>query len=511
MSKKGYYFVTKNNKMNLVLTLVILVIFCVILAIISLLPSKFKDKWLNTDNGVARTSMFPFVYTSDNSLYILNERLQRTEVDDSVSSCIHDVNFNFVYYLRENKLYEYDIDSNSRVNLSDGVVDFKLFNERTSILCTNYINDLYLYLYKNKGNIKLNKGSLENVQAEYFYQMGNSYVVFLDDYDPAKNSASLIRSDLEGKTKCIAKGIDITKNFSISSDDEYVLFYKDNNMCISDIDGKILKTYSNATIISRSMQPTMTELCTPTEKYGDGVSFSYFLTDISESGNSGDLVYFDGEFVKVDNDIRSVVHFYDEDKLILYTKSDSDSKVSLYKCLKGSEPTKIFSCNSNDKFFYNEQSSFLYIQSSEGYLRRINIHDKSGKVTNVAEGTGVLFEYIGKSFVGYHDLDGESQFLILNTNSIEEFSMNEIRYYGKFSNKYLLCREYQQGMFSLDYTVDGHTTRIANSVDKNVFFDRELKNVIFSHENEMFLWSNGEIKNIGACTNIKAVPIISSR
>lgn len=511
MAKKGYYFVTKNNKKNLILTLVVLVIFCVILAVISLLPSKFKDKWLNTDNGVARTTMFPFVYTSDNSLFLINEKLEKIEIDDSVSNCIHDVNFNFIYYLRDNVLYEYDIDSNSRVNLSDGVVDFRLFDERTSILCTNSVNDLYLYLYNNKGNIKLNKSSLENIHAEYFYQTGTKYVLFLDDYNDSEKTASLMRADLDGKTKCIAKDIDITKNFSISDNDAHIMFYKGNKMHVSDINGKIIKSYENANVILRSVQPVMAEPCTKVDNYGDGISFSYFLVNISKSGNSGDLMYFEDEFVQIDNNVRSIIHFFDDDKLVLYTKKDADGSVSLFKCIKGSDSAKIFTCSSSDKFFYNEQSSFLYIQSAEGYLRRINIHDKSAKVTDVAEGTGVLFDYVGKSFVGYHDLDGESQFLILNTNSIEEFAMNEIRYYGKFSNKYLLCREYQPGMFSLDYTIDGHTTRIANSIDKNVFFDRELKYVIYSCNNEMFLWSSDGIKKIGECSNLNAVPVISTR
>ncbi|MBQ8164790.1 MAG: hypothetical protein IJZ94_03130 [Clostridia bacterium] len=512
MSKKGYYFVTKNNKKNLILMLIILVVSCVILAVISLIPNRFKDKWLNTDNGVARSSMFPFVYTTDNSLFILNDQLETVEIDDSVSDCIHDVNFNMIYYLRDNKLYEYDIDTNKRVSLSEGVANFRLFSERTSILCTNNVNDLYLYLYKNKGNIKLNKSSLENVSIDSLYEVGTGNILFLDNFNFENNTASLMCSDLDGNVKCLANDIDATKSFNISSDDKYALYYKGKTLFITDLTGNVLQTFDNSNIIHQSEQHVLTEPCTTVNYYSEGVPFLYFLVNISENGNSGDLVYYTEEGIKnIDTEIKSIVHFYEDGKLLLYTKDEHDGTVSLYKCIKGDNPTKLITCNSSDNFFFNEDSSFLYIQSSEGFLRRINIFDNSLKVTDVSEGSGVLFDYFGKSFVGYHDLDGESQYLILNTNSIEKFAMNEIRYYGKYSNKFLLCREYQQGKFSLDYTSDGYTTRIANNVDKNIFFDKEFNYVIFSNENKLYIWTDNTVSQISDCSNISAVSVIATR
>jgi len=512
MAKKDYYFVTKNNKKNLILMLIILVIACVLLAVISLIPGKFKDKWLNTDNGTARSTMFPFVYTSDNALYVLNENLENTAVDDSVSSCIHDVNFNNVYYLRENKLFEYDIDTNKRINLSDGVVTFRLFADRTSILCTNNVNDIYLYLYKDKGSVKLNKNSLQNLNNESIFKVGNEYFLFLDNYDFDKNTASLMRSDLAGSLKCLATDIDASKAFYISDDDSFVSYYKGENLMIADIDGKVAGTYKNAKPIVQNTQPFLTEPCTKVNYYSDGVAFMYFLTDISENGSSGDLVYFtdDGSEI-VDSGIRSVVHFCDEDKLILYTKDESNGFVSLYKSQKGGIPSKIITCSSNNSFFFNESSTFLYIQSAEGFLRRINVYDKGYKVTDVSEGTGVLFDYAGKSFVGYHNLDADTQYLILDTNTIEKFSMNEIRYYGKYTNKYLLCREYSQGKFTLDYTVDGYSTRIASDIDNNIYFDKEFDYVIFSKDGKMYVWSDGITTELSNCSNVNAVTIISAR
>lgn len=511
MAKKGYYFVTKNNKRNLILMLVILVIACVILAVISLLPNKFKDKWLNTDNGVARSTMFPFVYTSDNELFVMDENLKSTEIDDSVAACIHDVNFNTVFYLRDSNLYEYDIDTNVRKRLSSGVVNYRLFTERTAILCTNNINDIYLYLYKDKGNLKLNKDSLENVHVDNLYLIGKECIVFLDNYNSVNNTASLMYSDLTGTIKCIAKDVDITRNFYISSDDNYLSYYKNNRMIISDMNGKVLKEYDSAKIIIHSRQPVLTELCTTVKYYSDGIDFSYFLVNISENGSNGDLVFFDNEFKSIDQNIRSVVYFCEDDNMVLYTKNAADGKVDLFKCFKGGNPEHVISCSSSDTFFFNEDLSYLYIQSSEGYLRRTNIFDADYKITDIAEGSGVMYEYIGKSFIGYHNLDGDTQYLILNTNVIEEISMNEVRHYGKFSDRYLLTRENGTGTFSLDFVIDGKFTRISNEIDKNVFFDKEFKNVIYSYNGTMYIFKDNVSTEIGNCINLNAVPIISSR
>ncbi|MBE7065584.1 MAG: hypothetical protein E7384_07245 [Ruminococcaceae bacterium] len=512
MAKKSYYFVKKNSKKNLILMLVILVVSCVILAVVSLIPSRLKDTWLNTDNGTARSVMYPFVYTADNSLYVLDENQNSTVVDDTVTSCIHDVKFNHIYYLRDGKLYEYDIDTNRRIALSDGVAKFKLFRERTSILCTNNANDLYLYSYKNKGSLKLNKTSLQNLGTDTFYKLGNEYFLFLDNYNFEKNTATLVCSDLKGNLKKIADSIDASKAFHISDNDEFISYYKENKMYVTEVNGKVVKIFDNAKVVVQNILPVITEPCTKTEFYSDSVSFMYLMTDISSDGSSGTLTYFTKKETKVvDKNVRSIIHFSDNEKFILYTKDEPNGFVSLYKCQKSGKPSKIITCMGNSTFFFNESSTFLYIQSAEGFLRRVNVFDKGYKVTDVSEGSGVLFDYAGKSFVGYHNLDGDFQYLILDTNSIEKFSVNEIRYYGKLTNRYLLTRENGQGKFSLDYSVDGRLTRIADGIDKNIYFDKEFNNIIYSKEGKMFVWSDGNVSEVAQNTNINAVTVISAR
>ena len=315
--------------------LVVLVVFCVLLAVISLIPSRFKDTWLNTDNGTARSVMYPFVYTSEDSLYVLKEEGKPLSVDDSVSSCIHDVNYNLVYYLRNGKLYEYDIDTNRRLLLSDGVASFRLFPERTAVLCTNNANDIYLYLYRNKGSIKLNGASLQNVSSDSFYKLGKEYFLFLDNFETEKNTASLMCSDLKGDVKLLAKDIDASKSFNISDDDSFVSYYKDDNLVVSDIKGKTINTFKNAKHIVQNSQPVITEACTETVTYSDGISFMYFLTDISETGSSGELAYFKKDGIKIlDKNVRSVIYFNDHEKFVLYTKNENDGYISLYKCQK---------------------------------------------------------------------------------------------------------------------------------------------------------------------------------
>ena len=153
MKENEHVFVTKDRAKNIRLLIIILVAACVILAIISLLPGRRVNDWLSTDYGVARYSMFPFVFTSENSLYVMDKELNIYEIDDTVSECTHDSNFDLVYYLRNNVLYEYDIGTNSRIPLSEGVTKYMLFEERASIVCMNLANDVYLYSYKSKSSV----------------------------------------------------------------------------------------------------------------------------------------------------------------------------------------------------------------------------------------------------------------------------------------------------------------------------------------------------------------------
>ena len=75
----------------------------------------------------------------------------------------------------------------------------------------------------------------------------------------------------------------------------------------------------------------------------------------------------------------------------------------------------------------------------------------------------------------------------------------------------MLCREYTEGKFSLDYNIDGYSTRIANDIDKNIYFDKEFKNIVFRKNNKLCVLKDDVITEVGECPGITAVTLISAK
>ena len=339
--------------------------------------------------------------------------------------------------------------------------------------------------------------------------MGKKHVLFIDNYNEEASTADLMVADTEGNVDCICKEIDVSKNYYISESDEYVCFYKDNQLIVKEIDGEQKGAFENAKLITETVRPVLHGTVTGSESYYDEVIFDYFLTDISESGDNGNLIYFNGKKQnQVDTDVKSVVHHSDEDYLVIYTKDNGDGNYTVYKSVKGKESTELTVCSSTDSLFFDDKLNFLYMCSADGVLRRINVNDKNYTVTEISDCAGTIYDYTNKSFVGYTDTDGKIQYLILSDNSVEKYSMSEIRLYGKYDDRYLMCRESDAGVLSLDYCINGSFTRISGNVSANIYFDREFDNVIYCSDNKMYLWCDGEITKIGDYAGVSAISMI---
>jgi hypothetical protein len=156
MEKKHFVVPAGGSAKKYVITFAIaLVVAAVVIAIFSLVTNRHTETWLSGDSGAAREDMFPFVFTSGNSLYVLDENLSVSSIDDTVENVVHDVDLSKIYYTRQGVLYEYDIKANSRHAVCSGVRSFALFKERRSIVFSGQDGGIYVYLYNGKKVEKL--------------------------------------------------------------------------------------------------------------------------------------------------------------------------------------------------------------------------------------------------------------------------------------------------------------------------------------------------------------------
>jgi hypothetical protein len=144
MGKRKVY-IQNESKGYAIALMTVFILVLVIVAILSLLPGRSPKIGDVDKNGVARSFLFPFVFIDEHkTLFILNDDLDVTEIDDNAHSAVHDVKKNKVYYIRENTLYEYNIKKNLRVALAQDIDSYSILADRSGINSNPYGNVSFL-------------------------------------------------------------------------------------------------------------------------------------------------------------------------------------------------------------------------------------------------------------------------------------------------------------------------------------------------------------------------------
>ena len=283
--------------------------------------------------------------------------------------------------------------------------------------------------------------------------------------------------------------------------------------------GKVIKKIENGQMIVSQEETSLIYPTTKELEENDGVPFRYFLSDISqveaEANNSGRgeykagaLKYLSGNSLKeIASDIYKVIYYSEEDNFLLYTVLNGD-KMDVYMTYKGGKPHKQISCDVDSDFIFDNRTYFLYYKDSKNMLWRYDIYDVHCKIVKIAENVGNIYSYHNKPYIAYTDIEQEYVYLVLE-DKIERTDANyDIRLYGRNHESYMLCRYNPNGLMTLDYVFEDRLTRIANNVDANIYFDKDMEYAIYNEEQKMYLWHNGEIELIGEYEAIKAVDII---
>jgi hypothetical protein len=297
----------------------------------------------------------------------------------------------------------------------------------------------------------------------------------------------------------ISENVCAVRDISIWENDKLISFHRDNRLVIASLEGKELATFENAYVVQETKNPVAAQSCTDVSEYGGDKKLCYIFSSSDGDKNvkhTGKLIYVKSagdklSTVTVSENAENIVAFSSEESLIVYTVPSEESNF-VFASRKGKTPLQITSCAKTDKLFFDMNSQFLYIEEPEQTLCFIDINDKKLTKTAVAENISGIYSYPGKSFTVFEC--GSMTGIILKDNKAESYSSEILRLYGKYNDKYLMCRETENGFYSLDYVREDKITRISGAVSGNVVFDKDIKNVIYFSDGEVFIQSsNGKV------------------
>ncbi|MBQ3848168.1 MAG: hypothetical protein II748_04880 [Clostridia bacterium] len=521
MSKKKNVYTVRKKRKFLLPAAIVLFFSIMFVAIISLLPNR--GTYLGNTNtlGVGRSALYPFAFVDENNtLYVLKENNDLSIVDDSVYSALHDYDGGSVYYLRNNKLYSYSIEKNSRTELCTDVAEFKLMSDRQTIVCTSVDKNIRLYKFSTGKYTGLTQNPFAEISFSNENAVGKNHVLFLDNYDPMseKRTVDLMISTESGAVTRIAEKIDPTQGFYLSEDDKYVLYYTDKTMHVCDAEGKDVFSIEGGKILKFTQQPVLLDPKTNYVSLTEETPFTYFT---KETDSGIELYHFkSGKLNKIDDGIVKIVE-NSSTGYCFYTKTSDTSTeeepaVDLMMSVSGTESRKIITLPAESNYIYDELQGYIYFQKPDATLSRIYVKNRSYKVIDVAQTSGALSIYKNRPFIVYKSPEDSDTFVVLDNNIVERYSENETRLYGSSTNEYLIFKKNTQGtqvvsgMTSLDLYNNGNYTRIANSVINDlIYFDKDFTSVLYLTNGRMYEWKDGVSTEIKSTTNLMYVKPVS--
>ena len=507
--KPGRIYVEKDFRKNALTLTAVLLFTAVIIAMISIWPTQAPQLGDVSKNGVARSFLFPLVYTDgDNSLYVLRENKKITAIDDSVSYSVHDFRKEKVYYLRDHVLYEYNISGDSRKILAAGFVSsFKVLEDRSSILYTTLDGTLYLYDCPKKTSKPIGKNSDSDLSV--LSKAGKSHFLYISGMEKGNTAADLYCADNDGEVRLISHGVTAdseTARFSVSSDDRYITFEKENVLHITDFNGRELASSENSVLLEERLPQVVLDSGTRLSYCNEGTPVKYIL---QKREKCDALLYFTGRGLKtLSEEVLSILCYSESSGRIFFTvpSGESAQRVDVMMSVNGSAPVKAATASADSVFVWNDDSGRLYFLDGT-VLYRVQVFDDF-KTREIATGVYGLRAYLGKPFVVYTDVQG-NDYYVLSEGDVEQVGVKTDRLYGLDSSKYLLASGYSGNKMSLDY-VDGESMRRINSnVTAVLAFDKNIENVLYLAGGKMLLKSGEETVSLGSLDSVTLTDMIN--
>ncbi len=504
-TRKG--FIQRDRRRNIVLLLVIVLIAAIAVAILSLLSKQYTRYRDTEDHGMGRAFMFPFVFTDSEGILriIPNGSMKVLEIDDTVTTCVHDAKQDLVYYIRENCLYQYTIQENTRREIVGNVSQFLLSENRNAIFLIDTMQNVKYYDGQNC--IVISKAQS---RPEQFYSMGKNELLFLEDYRSEDETAVLCKVNEQGKVMRYDFRVDAEKDFRFSLDGKKICYYSENAFCIAKTDGTLLAEFEDSVPVFETQQPMIQGGTNKTLVYNRSIPVHYIVSSVS-AASSRTLLYFDGVNTKqIATGVEEILYYSHDTDMILYTTVNQKGEKTVYQSSDGNEAEAQISCDKEAKFLFAPHQDYLYYQLPDGTLYRYNIYDVDRKSVKIAEDTGLLYLYPNKPFIVYASTDASKMYLVHSDNTIEQYpAETQWRLYGEHDYQYLMMRTNGANRVSLDFVNLNNATRISGNVAGQVFFGKDIEYVLYTSMSSLYAWHDGVSREICEIGEITAAPIVA--
>lgn len=496
----------KNIKKYWITFVVALSVALIIIAIFVLAIGGRKTNWITKNSGIGRENIFPYAFTCENGLFIATNENTILPVDTETSNEQFDADLKKLYYVQNEKLYEYDLSKNYRKALLEGVLDYKLFAERTAIVCTGVGGELLLYQYNEKDSESLcqyfgkdneNIAIGENLFV-YKYQNGDKY--------------ELAYCTIEGEKTILSQDLSKDSRFFVFKNDRAVVYETASDVEIYNVKANKTVTLENAKLVcsnDAANDDYFGELVS-VEEFGDFENVKYVIRNMDENG-LGELSYikFENRNISVASVAASVspeyiVNFDEDDGIVVYAKGKD-----IYYSKDGSKPKLIATVTDAATVYFDPAGNKLFVNENDS-VYYVNIFDRTLTKNKVFDGKALLFDsYPNKEICAVFS-DTNEIYYVLSGNRIEKNDFGETRLYGNSETKYIQLRLVNNGHIRAIDFVDGTKyVRICSNAEFNIAFDKKLENILYESNGELILYSNGENKSLGKYEGIESVTTLA--
>lgn len=507
MEKKDYKIISNRSIMRKRMFLTILSFLLAVMfvfAIFYLLFGRKSESWLDGTSGMARTSVYPFVFSSGNDIYTVDENLVVRDIDNNTRDAIYDNIFGKVYYIYKTtqEFFEYDIKDDSRTLLCSNVSSFKLFKERTVIPYVGTDGSLGLYSFNSKSTSLLRQpidpdiyGKLPSSATNFV--IGESSILYFDNFDISKQTADLKIRLSGGDVKKVDEGVLYTKIPVIFVGESGFSYYKESGLCFSTKKGKPYNVSGSASLVQTTYLGYADLMSNPPSDFLGTQNVKYYTVKKTDENGLIDIYEIKWNGSQIDSSLvcsnaYSVVNFDNVYSLLVYSVKQGDM-LHIYTVTPGKNAKLIAETSPDSRLYFDAAGSLLYIMPGDDTVLTVDVFNLTKKTFEMDTKIGLISPVFGKPFSVIYSNDFATKTIVLKQSHTESYPSTEHRLYGKSDTVYLKLRDIEgRSVMSLDLVNGTTVKRITNSCDSScIVYDKDLTNFIYYDKGTLYAVKNG--------------------
>lgn len=474
-----------------------------VFVIFYLVIGRKTDAWLDGTSGLGRTSVFPFIFTSGDELYSVDENLVVHDIDNNTSDAVYDNDLGKLYYIYKpsNTLYEYDIKNDSRTLLCSGVYSFKLFKERTVIPYVSTDGAIMVYSLNSKASSVLREpverdGEAVPTQA-YYFTSGKLSIVYYDEFNFEDNTAALKQWFTTGDVVTLSSAALIDKEPVIFTKDSAVSYFTKDGLCITAGKGETYNATGTSNIIKTNEAAYAEMISIPAEKFDNTKNIKFYYTVSGEEDNTSYTISslnISGNSVSssvIAENVDTIINYNEKYSNVIYSVKSGDVAL-VYSVRPGVPATLIAEVPSYSGYYYEDSSNLLYILVTDRIFYTVDVFDKNQTKYEIPDMCGIS-PYFGKPFSVIYSDDNNTKNIVLKQTEVESYPSTETRLYGKSDTVYLKLRQITgSNLCSLDIHNGDTEKRITNScLPSSIVYDKKISTIIYYNNGTLYSYIDG--------------------